>query len=148
MCKAPGDFLTLIFKETKYIGENDGLYSQQQNSWLKILCRKHFRWLSSGKKGSSSAFRIKTAWVWTMSFTNYNEKTISILSVEQTGTDLLRSRGLTPKASELSLCLMQWFAPHLAALCILSFHEGEVHFALHGRREEQSKCCRSPVKAR
>lgn len=76
MGKTLGDFLTLIFKEIKYTGENDWSFSQQQNLWLKILCRrvKHFRWLSTGKKGSSSAFWIKTAWVWTMSFTNYNEK--------------------------------------------------------------------------
>lgn len=75
------------------------------------------------------------------SFTNYKVRSISILSVEYTGIDVLQRSRPTPKATELSLCLMQCFAAHLA-LRILSLCEGEVHFALHGRRQEQTQCCR------
>lgn len=60
-------------------------------------------------------------------------RSILTLSVEETGMDVLWWSRSALKATELSLCLMQCFAPHLV-LCIIFPCEGKVHFPVYGRK--------------
>lgn len=57
--------------------------------------------------------------------------------MEETGVEVLWWSRSALKATELSFCLMQGFAPHLV-LCILFLSEGKVHFPVYGRKMQKS----------